>query len=79
VEFEELHDGHPAVSVPEFAERMDASLIVASSHGRSGLSRLTVGSVTSGFVRHATCPVMIVRLPHPTHRWDDVDARVWAM
>jgi nucleotide-binding universal stress UspA family protein len=79
VEFEELHDGHPAVSVPEFAERMDASLIVASSHGRSGLSRLTIGSVTSGFVRHATCPVMIVRLPHPTHRWDEADARFWAM
>jgi len=79
VEFEELHDGHPAVSVPEFAERMRASLIVASSHGRSGLSRLTAGSVTSGFVRHATCPVMIVRLPHPTKRWDDVDARAWAM
>jgi nucleotide-binding universal stress UspA family protein len=58
---------------------MGASLIVASSHGRSGLSRLAVGSVTSGFVRHATCPVMIVRLPHPTQRWDEVDARAWAM
>ena len=79
VEFEELHDKHPAAAVPEFAERMGASLIVASSHGRSGLSRLTVGSVTSGFVRHATCPVMVVRLPHPTKRWDDADARAWAM
>lgn len=79
VEFEQLHEGHPAVSVPKFAEQMDASLIVASSHGRSGLSRLTVGSVTSGFVRHATCPVVVVRLPHPTKRWDDVDARAWAM
>jgi len=79
VEFEELHEGHPAVSVPDFADRLQASLIVASSHGRSGLSRLALGSVTSGFVRHATCPVMIVRLPHPTKRWDDVDARAWAM
>lgn len=79
VQFEELHDRHPAAAVPEFAERLDASLIVASSHGRSGLSRLAVGSVTSGFVRHATCPVMVVRLPHPTQRWDDADARAWAM
>jgi len=55
VEFEQLHEGHPAVAIPQFAERMDASLIVASSHGRSGLSRLTVGSVTAGFVRRATC------------------------
>jgi hypothetical protein len=38
-----------------------------------------MGSVTSGFVRHATCPVMVVRLPHPTKRWNDVDARAWAM
>ena len=79
VQFEELHDGNPAVSVPEFAEQMNASLIVASSHGRSGLSRLAFGSVTAGFVRHATCPVLVVRLPHPTKKWDDVDARAWAM
>jgi len=77
--FEELHDSHAETAVSEFASRIDASLIVASSHGRSGLSRLTVGSVTSGFVRHATCPVMVVRLPHPTKRWDDADARLWAM
>lgn len=79
VEFEQLHEGHPAVAVPDFAERMGASLIVASSHGRSGLSRLTIGSVTSGFVRHAHCPVVVVRLPHPTRRWEDPDAFGWAM
>ena len=79
VQFEQLREGHPAVSIPGFATRMGASLIVASSHGRGGLSRLAFGSVTSGFVRHATCPVMIVRLPHPTKRWDDADARAWAM
>jgi len=79
VHFEELHDSHAWTAVPEFASRIDASLIVASSHGRSGLSRLTVGSVTAGFVRHATCPVMVVRLPHHTKRWDEEDARLWAM
>lgn len=79
VEFEELHEGHPELSVPHFADSLGASLIVASSHGRSGLSRLTMGSVTSGFVRHATCPVLIVRLPHPVRRWDEAAARAWAM
>lgn len=79
VEYEELHEGHPAVAVSGFADRMNASLIVASSHGRSGLSRLTVGSVTAGFVRHAACPVLVVRLPHPERRWDETDARAWAM
>lgn len=42
-------------------------MIVASSHGRSGLSRLVMGSVTAGLVRHATCPVAVIRLPHPVH------------
>ncbi len=65
VEFDELHDGHPVAAVCAYAQRHHASLIVASSHGRSGLSRLTMGSVTSGFVRHAPCPVLVFRLPHP--------------
>lgn len=63
VEYDELHGRHPADAVTEYATRHGASMIVASSHGRSGLSRLTMGSVTAGFVRHATCPVTVVRLP----------------
>lgn len=70
VEFEELHDHHPGPAVADFATRRDASMIVATSHGRSGLSRLLMGSVTSSIVRHATCPVMVVRLPHPDHADD---------
>lgn len=67
VQFEELHEGHPSTAVCDDATRRGASLIVASSHGRSGLSRLAMGSVSSGFVRHATCPVMVFRLPNPGH------------
>ena len=65
VEFDELHGKQPAIAVLEYATRHDASLIVASSHGRRGVSRLALGSVVSGIVRHATCPVLVVRLPHP--------------
>lgn len=64
--FEELHDAHPATALASFAERMHASLITASSHGRTGLSRLALGSVTSGMVREATCPVLVVCVPHQT-------------
>ncbi len=64
IEFDELHDSNPITAVCDYAARHDASLIVTSSHGRSGLSRLAMGSVTSGFVRHATCPVLVFRLPH---------------
>ncbi len=63
VEFEELHAERPGHAVPEFAESIDASLIVASSHGRTGLRRVTMGSVTAEFVRRAHCPVLLVRLP----------------
>ena len=63
-EFDELHDKHPITAVCEYAEREGTSMIVTTSHGRSGLSRLALGSVAAGFVRHAPCPVMVVRLPH---------------
>lgn len=76
VEFEELHDQHPSRAVPEYAARHEASMIVASSHGRSGLSRLAMGSVTADFVRNATCPVAVVRLPHPAHA--EQNERMWA-
>lgn len=73
VAFDELHDQHPARGVTDYAVVHDASMIIASSHGRSGLSRLVMGSVTAGFVRHATCPVTVIRLPHPVH----VEERAW--
>lgn len=66
VEYDELHDRHPGHAIAQYASRNNASMIVASSHGRSGLSRLVMGSVTSDFVRAATCPVTVVRLLHPT-------------
>lgn len=71
VEFEELHDEHPGVAVPRFAESLRASMIVAASHGRSGLARLKMGSVVASFVRQAKCPVLVVR---PTHQTADVAA-----
>jgi len=61
-EFEVLH-GHPADEVAGFAQRMGASLIVATTHGRTGLSRLRIGSTAAAFVRHALCPVLLVRPP----------------
>jgi hypothetical protein len=37
------------------------NFIVMSSHGRSGLSRLILGSVAEEVLRHAVCPVLIVK------------------
>ena len=78
VQYDELHDRHPDRAVAGYAARHDASLIVASSHGRSGLSRLAVGSVTAGLVRHATCPVVVIRLPHPLPAHANSRVRMWA-
>lgn len=76
VEFDELHGRHPDRAITDYATRHDASMIVASSHGRSGLSRLMMGSVTAGLVRSATCPVTVVRLPHPNQA--EQPERMWA-
>lgn len=48
---------------PELAaaiEAEDAELLVVSSHGRSGLGRLLMGSVAEGLLRRATCPVIVL-------------------
>jgi len=45
------------------AEREKADLLVLASHGRTGLERMLVGSVAERTVRHAECPVLVVRRP----------------
>lgn len=57
---EVLH-GDPGRSIPWFAERLPAALVAMATHGRSGLTRITMGSVASDVVRHAPCPVLISR------------------
>lgn len=50
-----------ADAVVEYAAEHDISLIVMTTHGRSGLSRLVFGSVAESIVRHAPCPVLLIR------------------
>jgi nucleotide-binding universal stress UspA family protein len=53
--------GDPAKAIIEYAERMDASLIAISTHGRGGLGRAIIGSVADDVVRHSNRPVLLVR------------------
>ena len=61
VQYEVLHSKHPGNAIGEFAESIGASLIVASTHGRTGLARLALGSIAMEIVRHAPCPVVLNR------------------
>mgnify|MGYP002623203056 CR=1 FL=1 len=58
-----LLDGAPADAIVQFAEAEEADMIVMSTHGRSGLSRLVMGSVAESVLRHAPCPVITVKAP----------------
>ena len=62
-QYEVLHSKYPGKAIGDFAESIGASLIVASTHGRTGLARLTLGSVAMEIVRHAPCPVVLTRPP----------------
>ncbi len=59
----ELHidAGDPAERIVELAARVDADAIVVSSHGRTGIRRLIIGSVAEKVVRLAGCSVIVVR------------------
>ena len=58
VEAKVLHDSSPARALADFVEPDD--VIVISTHGRTGLSRMLIGSVAEKVVRLAPCPVLTV-------------------
>lgn len=55
--------GPAAASIIEAARLKKADLIVMSTHGRSGLGRLIMGSVTESVLRGTTTPICVVRTP----------------
>ena len=55
--------GTPTGEIVSFAERNNVDLIVMASHGRTGLSRVLMGSTAEGVMRRAPCPVLIVKQP----------------
>ena len=57
-------DGDPRAALLEAAEQERADLLVVGSHGRAGLSKLMLGSVSSHVVTHAPCSVLVVKGPH---------------
>jgi nucleotide-binding universal stress UspA family protein len=53
--------GLPAAEILRLAEELDDGLIVMGSRGLGGIRRALMGSVSDSVVRHAHCPLIIVR------------------
>jgi universal stress protein A len=53
--------GHPADTIVRVAQERSADLIVMSTHGRTGLQHMLLGSVAEKVVRLAPCPVLTVK------------------
>ena len=62
IEWESLTSvGHTADEIALIAKEKGADLVVSATHGRSGLKRLILGSVTERLMRTLPCPMYIVR------------------
>lgn len=59
----EVRSGSAVAEILDYAAAWHADLVVVGTHGRTGLSRLIVGSVARGVLDHARCSVLVVR-PH---------------
>lgn len=57
----EVRHGKSSSLIIETAGDEKADIIVMGSHGRSGFSHMFIGSVAEKVVRHAPCPVLVVR------------------
>ncbi len=60
IDYRVLHDRDAGRAIVKRAHDTDATVITMATHARSGISRLTKGSVTADVIGHAPCPVLAV-------------------
>ena len=65
--------GEPGEEIVKLGEELEAGLIVTGSRGLGGVRRALMGSVSESVVRHAHCPVLVVR---GADRWQRAVRRV---
>ncbi len=53
--------GLPSDCVIAQAQKENVDLIILGTHGRTGISRLLMGSTAENVIRHAGCPVLVVK------------------
>lgn len=54
--------GTPGTEIVRLVDEVGADMVIMPSRGRSGLERFFLGSVTERVVRHAGCPVLVLRV-----------------
>jgi universal stress protein A len=57
----EVRIGKPFVEIVELAKEKSIDLIIVATHGYTGLKHVLMGSTAEQVVRHAPCPVLVVR------------------
>lgn len=63
--------GHPVEEICRYANKNSVDLIVMGSHGRTGLPKVLLGSVTERVLGLSPCPVLVLR--HPDHNYTVVE------
>ena len=58
----EVREGAPSQVIVDEADPAECDLVVMGTHGRGGIDRLLLGSVTERFVRRASVPVLTVQV-----------------
>ena len=56
-----IREGDPGLMIAGYADESRADLIVMPSHGYHGVARVLLGSVTERVLRHAKCPILVLR------------------
>ena len=59
--FKVIYEPSPYKGIVNFSNSNSMDLIVMGSHGRGGIKKALLGSVASGVVEHANCPVLIIK------------------
>jgi nucleotide-binding universal stress UspA family protein len=64
----EVGRGEPIRVLLDTVAKQEIDLIVIATHGRSGISAVWAGSVTSRILRYSTRPILLIRIPGPPPR-----------
>jgi nucleotide-binding universal stress UspA family protein len=69
------HEAHgdPAKVIVQTASDLEADMLIIGTHGRTGVQRVMMGSTAENVVRHAGCPVLVVRPKAHEHAVPEIE------